>query len=92
MHLKDSADGDAYLNAGILYLELEDFEQAEAEFAVLTKLQPTNPLGPFYLGLIHEQRADFQEALGYYNQASSLSPREARFAEAVERMKIELQN
>ena len=33
---------------------------------------------------------DYEDALKYYNQASSLSPRSIRFAESAERMRIVL--
>jgi len=89
---KDSTYGDAYLNAGILYIEKEDFTLAENELSRLAELQQNNPLAPFYLGVISEQRGDYQKALGFYNQAASLSPRDTRYAEAVERMKIQLDN
>jgi tetratricopeptide (TPR) repeat protein len=86
----DSTYTDAYLNAGILYLDKREFQSAEQEFAPMYRVEPRNPLGPYYLGISYEQRDDYQTALGYFNQAAALSPRSAQFAEAVERMNAEL--
>ena len=86
----DSTYTDAYLNAGILYLERSEYQSADQEFLTLNKFEPRNPLGPYYLGVSHEERGDFQTALGYFNQAAAISPRSAQFAEAVIRMQAEL--
>ena len=86
----DSSYTDAYLNAGILYLDLSEFGSAEQEFLNLSKLAPRNPLGPYYLGVSYEERGDYQTALGYFNQAAAIAPRSAQFAEAVIRMRAEL--
>lgn len=91
IHKIDPEYGDAYLNAGILLLEKDNLETAEQEFLELRELAPTNALVPFYLGVIYERKLDFQTALGYYNQATALSPRNTRFAEAAERMEIATQ-
>jgi tetratricopeptide (TPR) repeat protein len=86
----DSTYTDAYLNAGILYLEKDDYKSAEQEFRLLSDKAPRNPLGPYYLGISFEEREEFQTALGYFNQAASISPRSAQFAEAVIRMEAVL--
>ncbi len=86
----DSTYTDAYLNAGILYLEQGEFQSAEQEFTTLHKYQPRNPLGPYYLGISYEQRGEYQTALGFFNQATAISPRSLQFSEAVIRMQAEL--
>ncbi len=86
----DSSYTDAYLNAGILYLDQTDFESAELEFNKLSEIEPRNPLGPYYLGISYEERHEYQTALGYFNQAAAIAPGSAQFAEAVIRMRAEL--
>jgi len=88
IHRIDSSYVDAYLNAGILYLEKGNFNAAESEFNAFRAVAPRNPMAPYYLGVLYETRDEPREALGYYNQASALSPRTQRFGEAIERMKI----
>lgn len=88
IHRLDSSYVDAYLNAGILYLEKGDFKSAENEFLAFQNIDPRNPMAPFYLGVLRETEEKYREALGHYNQAAALSPRTIRFAEAAERMKI----
>ncbi len=90
IHRLDSSYVDAYLNAGILYLEKGDLESAENEFRTFQDIDPRNPMAPFYLGVLRETEEKYREALGFYNQAAALSPRTIRFAEAAERMKIML--
>lgn len=86
----DSTYTDAYLNAGILYLDGKNYSSAEKEFEKLNQIEPRNPLGPYYLGVSYEERGDYQTALGFYNQASAIAPRSAQFAEAVTRIRAEL--
>jgi len=86
----DSTYTDAYLNAGILYLDLGEFLLAEQEFGALTRIEPGNSLGPYYLGVSLEEREDYQSALDQYRIAAEISPRSAQSAEAVMRMEVEI--
>ena len=86
----DPTYADAYLNAGILYLEFGDTDNAAIQFTNLIEQYPTDPTGVYYMGVVSEEAEDYEDALKYYNQASSLSPRSIRFAESAERMRIVL--
>ena len=77
---------DAYLNAGILYLEKGNTTEAEAEFQQLIAMQPNNPMGHYYLGLTDESREAYALALEHFTTAGKLSPGNTRFALAIERM------
>ena len=90
IHEMDPQYAEAYLNAGILYLEKGELDLAEREFELLRELQPNFALGAYYLGVVEERRGNLQEALGFFNQATALSPSNPRFAEAVERVSVEL--
>ena len=86
----DSTYTDAYLNAGILYLDRDEFQAAEKEFLTLGRIQPRNPLGPYYLGVSYEEQKNYQAAFDFFKRAAAISPRSAQFAEAVERMRAEV--
>ena len=90
LHRIDSTYAPAYLNAGILYLEKSEFDNAESELNAYQRLEPYDPMAPFYLGVLAEAREDYRTALTFYNKAASLSPRNARFGQAVESMRIRL--
>lgn len=60
----------AFLNAGILYLEIKDFEKAFEQFNIIVAAEPTSHIGYYYRGLTQIERgnkdlakADFQQAL-----------------------------
>ena len=60
----------AFLNAGILYLEREEYQKAFEQFNILVKLEPSDHKSYFYRGLVHKQlgnldlaKADFENAL-----------------------------
>ena len=62
----------AFLNAGILYLEKYQFDQAYEQFNILVGINPTNHLGYYYRGLVFaaqkkdaKAKADFEQALVY---------------------------
>ena len=88
IHSIDPTYVDAYLNAAILHIEQSEYAEAEVELQGFIDISPHDPLGPYYMGVSSEQQGKNEEALGFYNQAASLSPRNARYGEAVERMRI----
>ncbi len=81
---------DAYLNAGILYLEVGDAANARIQFEKLLAQDESSATGNYFLGVAYEQSADLESALTYYTTAAALSPRNPRFGEAVERTRIAL--
>ena len=89
MHALNSQYPEAYLNAGILYLEIDSTEKARNEFHILSKVDPSNPLSYYYLGVIAESRGEISKALHQYNQAYRLSPDFQRAKSAITRLKEE---
>ncbi len=60
----------AFLNAGILFLETENFERAYEQFNIIVGAEPTSHLGYYYRGLAQKglgnlelAKSDFQQAL-----------------------------
>lgn len=77
---------DAYLNAGILYLERGELTAAADEFGSLVRADSTNPFAHFYLGVIDEQNGKTAEAITHYREATDIAPGVPRFAEALARL------
>jgi tetratricopeptide (TPR) repeat protein len=86
MHLLDVQYTDAYLNAGILYLEQDSIDRAHREFHKLSKIDPSNPLAYYYLGVIAESNGEFNKAMHQYKQAYNLAPDFQRAKNAVQRL------
>lgn len=53
---------DAYLNAGILYMKIDSFEQAFEQMNILIGIEPQNPLAYYYRGLIHKAYGNYEAA------------------------------
>ena len=66
--------GDAFLNAGILYLSLDSLDQAYEKFDQLEILDRSDPRPYYYKGLIYELRNDLEQAKSLYEQALRLNP------------------
>ena len=84
IHVIDSNYPPAYLNAGILYLEREEFEKAREQFNILLSLEPDNHRAYYFRGLaylgqekISLAKADFEQSLkikpDYQNASDELS-------------------
>lgn len=84
INILDPQYADAYLNAGLLYLELNSFELAFEQFNILVSNDITNPLGYFYRGYTHEQGGDLEKAKIDYEQALRLAPEFKEAREALE--------
>ena len=72
MHVLDAQYSDAYLNAGILYFTQDDLEKAQAEFEILSAVEPESAAAQYYLGLILEQNGDRAGAIQRLEQALAL--------------------
>lgn len=77
---------DAYLNAGILHLERDDFVLAQEQFMILTKIAPQNYLGHFYLGMVHELEGKYDLARENFRSAQNLNPDDKRITDAIVRI------
>lgn len=72
INILDPTYSPAFLNAGILYLEKEDYEKAEEQFNILVNLEPSDYRGYFYRGLTNKwtgnleaSKSDFENALKF---------------------------
>jgi tetratricopeptide (TPR) repeat protein len=74
INLIDPQYPDAYLNTGLLYLELDSLGQAFEQFNILVNTDITNPLGYFYRGFTLEKGGEFEKARADYEQALKLAP------------------
>lgn len=61
-------------NLGIIALEREDLEQAEAYFQQVVTIEPAHLHSLNYLGVLARQRGDFEAAEGYYRAALAVDP------------------
>ena len=57
------AYGMAYLNGGILYLQLDSIDKAHESFDILAGREPTNPNAFFYRAQTHYLRGDYDAAV-----------------------------
>ena len=74
INLIDPQYPDAYLNAGLLYLELDSLPAAFEQFNILVQVDLTNPLGYFYRGYSYQLAAETELARKDYQQAIQLAP------------------
>ena len=72
INIKDPYYAPAFLNAGILLLEMEEFERAYEQFNILIGIQPTDHLAYFYRGYtqylqgkLEPAKADLEQSLVY---------------------------
>jgi tetratricopeptide (TPR) repeat protein len=65
---------DAYLNAGILYIEQDSLEQAFEQMNILAGVQPENPFAYYYRGVIHKAYGNYESAEIDLQNAVNLQP------------------
>ena len=65
---------DAYFNAGLIYLDLNDFEQARKQFDLAIQFSPTHIRAYFYRGLASEFLGNKAAAQQDYEQALRMAP------------------
>jgi tetratricopeptide (TPR) repeat protein len=75
---------DAYLNAGILYLEAQKVDQALEQFNIMTKVAQTDARGFFFKGLTHYQMNNLADAKREVQNALNFNP---DYPQALELMK-----
>lgn len=64
----------AYLNKGILYIEMDSIDRAYEEFNILVGVDPKNADGYFYRGLVNQLQNKLTAAKEDYQAAVSLDP------------------
>lgn len=84
--LKDKFYSDAYLNAGLLYLEMDSIELAKEHFNIMTRTAPQKYLGHYYLGICNEMLGDFDEARENMRSAQNLNQEDKRIGKAAARI------
>jgi tetratricopeptide (TPR) repeat protein len=65
---------DAYINAGILYIEQDSLEQAFEQMNILAGIQPENPFAYYYRGVIHKAYGNYESAEIDLQNAINLQP------------------
>lgn len=80
--LRDNPDdGEAYLNRGMAYGLLEEYDLALADYNRAIKLDPKNPKAFLERGIIHFDREEFHDALRDMTKAIKLDSHVAHFFE-----------
>lgn len=64
--------------AGFLWLDLRNFDEAARVFEALCVLAPDDPIGPIGLGDVERMRGNFREALALYDRAAHCGNNAAR--------------
>ena len=62
---------DAYINLGNGYALKSDFAKANEYYKIADKLEPSNPLPPYSIGVVEETSGNFKSAISYYEQSVS---------------------
>lgn len=89
IHAIDSTYAEAYLNAGILHLKLEQHQKAFEEFDHLTNIYPDLSLAFYYRAISYELMGQNEEALADYKKCLSLDPSFVKAEEAIRAMESE---
>jgi len=74
INILDPSYSEAYLNTGLLYLELDSLARANEHFNIMVKVDFTNPIAYFYRAFTLEQVGEFKKARMDYEQALKLAP------------------
>lgn len=74
INLIDKNYAEAYLNAGILYLDRDSIKQAYEQFDILINIKPTNHLAHYYRGITNELIGKIDNAKEDYKTTLILKP------------------
>lgn len=77
---------DAYLNSGILYLNLDSLDQAYEQFNILTAIEPQNHIGFYYRGQVLEMKGQVDQAKKDYQTSINLNSENIRAKKALENL------
>lgn len=72
--LIDQQYEEAYFNAGLMYMELDSFEQAKNMFDITIGVQPIHAKAFFFRGYAYEKMGDLGQAKRNYVQALTFKP------------------
>lgn len=85
--IEDKMYSDAFLNSGLLYLELDSLKRAYEQFDLLTSIAPTNYMGFYMRGVVNEKLKKPEAALKDYQSAYNLNSQDKRVQDALESLK-----
>jgi tetratricopeptide (TPR) repeat protein len=81
---------DAYLNSGLLYLDLDSIEAAKQQFDLAIQIEPTLVNAYYYRGIANELLNQPQLAISDYEQAIRLNDQYKEAEEALNRLRSEI--
>lgn len=64
----------AYMTAGKLYMQQEEYEKAEAQFRLHLDENPQDPDGWWWLGMTYSYRRDYEEACKCFDEVVKIAP------------------
>lgn len=73
----------AYLNSGYLYLDTDSLDRAFEQFDIMTTVAPTNYLGFYMRGIVHEMKGNKKSALSDYESAHNLNNKDKKVEESL---------
>lgn len=77
---------DAYLNSGILYMEMDSFEQAYKQFDIMVQLRSQNFISYYYRALANEALGDIEKAKSDLQTCLNLEPDFQKAVKALSRL------
>ncbi|NNE26408.1 MAG: tetratricopeptide repeat protein [Saprospiraceae bacterium] len=80
---------DAYLNAGILYLEIDSLQPAYEQFNIMINLKSQNFIGHYYRGIVNEAMGNIEAAKTDFQNTLNLKPDYAKAQIALKRLESE---
>ncbi len=82
----DKSYKDAYLNSGILYMEMDSVDRAFEEFNIMVGVAPDSHLAYYYRGLASASLGKVEEAKNDFNSSLNLKRGFQKAQEALERL------
>lgn len=83
----DKTYSDAYLNSGLLYMEMDSIDRAFEQFDLLAGIEPTNYMGFYMRGVVNERKGNKVAALKDYQSAYNLNSKDKKVEEALTALK-----
>lgn len=77
---------DAYLNCGILYMNMDSLKMAKEQFEIMIGIKPQNSLAHFYKGEINSLEGNIEQAQQDYQNAVNLDSKNLKAKEALEKL------
>jgi tetratricopeptide (TPR) repeat protein len=81
---------DAYLNSGLLYLDMDSIQRAFEQFDLLAGVAPTYYMGFYMRGVVNEKKGDKAAALRDYESAFNLNNKDKKVQEALSALKNQI--